>query len=336
MVDYLIATGGTGGHVFPAIALAKKLDNCAIVTDKRSTLHLNGSDVITDYIDICSPKSKIRFLFSFFRSVFQSFKLVKKHRPKKVICFGGYATLPILFISVLLGKKIILHESNTVMGRANKLFLPFAQKVLLGMPIKNVSGKKVALIGSPVRQEFVFSEYVKNKEQLNILVIGGSQGANFFAKVVPSFVIELAKKRKVKIIQQCKKDQIAQLINIYRQNNIDYEISDFFIDIACKVKSCHIAISRAGAISIAEILRVGRPAILIPYPNAKDNHQFFNAEFVHKQGMGIMIEQKDVNTSTFIKATEDIIKNLDCFLEKIKKSHFVQSDAIKNFIQAIA
>ena len=107
MVDYLISTGGTGGHVFPAIALAKKLDNCAIVTDKRSTLYLNGSDVITDYIDICSPKSKIRFLFSFFRSVFQSFKLVKKYRPKKVICFGGYATLPILFISVLQPRSVI-------------------------------------------------------------------------------------------------------------------------------------------------------------------------------------------------------------------------------------
>lgn len=314
----LLAAGGTGGHIFPAIATAQEsLNESVIITDARFKKY--GTRNITlkiEYLPIHSSSNKFKFFLSLIPSAIKSIRLILKYKPEKILSFGGYPTIPVLVAGVLLRKKIILHEANAVLGKTNKFFYPFASLLCAGFPLVGFK-KKYKISKNPVTKDVLFSSYPPIKDTLNILVIGGSQAAKVFSERLPDIFVKFAAGKKLRIVQQCKLDEIDGLKDFYSKHGIECEVSNFFHDIIDKIKNAHIVISRAGALSITEIITIGRPSILVPYPYASDDHQFFNAKFVEENGMGILIEQKDLEENTVISTINKILQNLDGYLTNL-------------------
>jgi len=189
------------------------------------------------------------------------------------------------------------------------------------------------LIGNPVRDDFINAESLQRDAHLNILITGGSQAASLFAKKIPPALIEIAKSSKIKIIQQCKKHEICKLKDLYQKNNISCQVSNFFYDISSKMQKADIIICRAGAITIAESLSTKTPMILIPYPFAKDNHQFLNAKFIESKGMGTILEQKDLDEHNIKNAINIIFSNINQYRKNI--AQYTQKDTTKRFLAEI-
>ena len=317
----LFSGGGTGGHVFPAIATIQILEvhgeDSVLITDNLfKRWNRKRTNVISvEYIPI-KRKGFAVFVYSFIVSVIKSFFLIRKYKPKALVCFGGYSTAPMLIAAWLSKIPIILHESNSVLGNVNKLFLPVAKKLAFFFPsveeeIQGRYHKKISLVGIPVTEEIRYCEYPVIKEQVNILIIGGSQGASFFSRVVPEAIIQVAEKieKNVFVSQQCPMHDIISVQNKYREAKITAEISLFFDDIVNKISSAHIIICRAGASTIAEILAIGRPAIYVPYPYAKANHQMKNAKFIAENGAGILLKQEDLTEDVLADRLISLIKD---------------------------
>jgi UDP-N-acetylglucosamine--N-acetylmuramyl-(pentapeptide) pyrophosphoryl-undecaprenol N-acetylglucosamine transferase len=326
-----LAAGGTGGHIFPAIATSEKFKNeCIIITDSRFNKYGDRNIKLNiEYLPIFSSKNKLKFFISLIPSVIKSIKLIRKYKPKKIISFGGYPTIPMLIASILMRKSITLHEANTIVGRTNKFFFPFAENLNTGFPLVNFK-KKYIFTGNPVTKDVVFSEYPKITDHINILIFGGSQAAKIFTEKIPDFLINFATthNKKIKIVHQCKEDEVIELKSLYCNQNIECKVNHFFDDIINIIKDSHLIISRAGALSITEILTIGRPVILIPYPYATDNHQFYNAKFVEDNNMGILIEQINLNEENLINSINKIFKNLDFYLSNIAAFNNIENKQI--------
>lgn len=300
-IDVVIIAGGTGGHIFPAINVYTSLKeryghSVSFVSDKRFfKFSSKTNNVKPDLIlNISNSKNRIKFSFTFIYSFFQSFKFILSNKPKVIVGFGGYITLPILFSAFILRKKVILHESNSVLGKANKLFAFYAKKITTGMPEiinyhDNNKRKKLIYTSNPVDNNCVYTKYPNLDNKIKtILVFAGSQGAKIFSNQVTDAIIE-AKKNihdnigiEIEVIQQCVKSDIGILKNKYKDAEIQNIVSDFFPDIIEKMKKSSIIICRGGAQTISEIINVNRNAIIIPYKWAIYNHQYENAKMVSK------------------------------------------------------
>ncbi|MDN5247533.1 MAG: UDP-N-acetylglucosamine--N-acetylmuramyl-(pentapeptide) pyrophosphoryl-undecaprenol N-acetylglucosamine transferase [Wolbachia endosymbiont of Tyrophagus putrescentiae] len=310
-MDIILATGGTGGHIFPALTLAKTLKaegyKCILFTNKQI------NEIESYVLPLCRPSgSKLKFLFSLLYSCMLALYQMVKLRPRLVIGFGSYASFPTLFAAKILSIPIILHEQNIILGEVNRFF--FKSALLVATSFKNTKyaeGKKCIFTGNFIETSEIHN-YPSAKNNLNILIIAGSQGADFFDDVVSNIICDLPEEIKKKIIvtQQCKEKNISRVENLYKSYNINYTLSPFFNDLEKKLANSHVVISRAGATSIAEITLARRPAIYIPYPHAKDNHQFHNAMYIKNACAAEIIEQ---NSEAKKKLTELLIDLLsDC------------------------
>lgn len=293
-MNIILATGGTGGHIFPAIALAKALEaqgyKCTLFIDKQ----IYKSTGIQSYVlPLCKPSShKLKFFFLLFYSCILAVYNTRRLKPKLVIGFGSYASFSTLLAAKILFIPIILHEQNSVLGRVNRFFLKSAKLVATSFPTTKYAQKdKCVVTGNFVGKEVL--EMQDMPENLNILIIAGSQGANFFDDVVSSAICDLPEtiKKRIRIVQQCTKKNISKVESLYKSEKINFELSEFFDDIEKKLTTSHLVISRAGATSIAEITLSRRAAIYIPYPYSKDNHQFYNAKHIADVNAAVIIEQ---------------------------------------------
>ncbi|APR99155.1 undecaprenyldiphospho-muramoylpentapeptide beta-N-acetylglucosaminyltransferase [Wolbachia endosymbiont of Folsomia candida] len=304
-MDIILATGGTGGHIFPAVTLAKALNaqdyNCILFTDKKISKN-NNLDIYV--LPLCKSSGniihKLKFFFLLFYSSILALHQIRKLRPKLVIGFGSYASFPALLAAKVLSIPIILHEQNTVLGRVNRFFLKSAKLIATSFPItKYAKGEKCVFTGNFINtkaQEYPIPLPTVTPARdagICILIIAGSQGANFFDNVVSSVICSLPIeiKKKIRVMQQCTKKNINTVDGQYKKEKINYELSEFFDDMENRLASAHLVISRAGATSIAEITLAGRPAIYIPYPHSKDNHQFYNAKYIEDFSAALIIEQ---------------------------------------------
>lgn len=355
-IHVVIAAGGTGGHIIPAIALKENLINLGhkvtFITDKRFESYGfedDGSFVKLDLPKFSKhPLKLIKFLIKLFALSFKVSSIYKKTKPGIVIGFGGYPSLPSLIAAMISGIKIAIHEQNTVIGRSNKLFLPFVKVVATTFPnIINLPDKyknKLFLTGMPIRsniEALAQSPYPKiiDNAKINILVIGGSQGAKIFSDIVPDAIAMLDKtlRSKLRINQQCHSQQeLKEVEEKYRKLGISADVALFFKDMAHKLAPAHLVIARAGASTISELFVCAKPAILVPYPFAKDNHQLHNAKYLEEIGLAWVSEQKNFTKESLHELLTEILNNPLVLLEKSenakKHNHYNSTSSLSNML----
>ena len=330
-ITTLIA-GGTGGHIYPAIAILneiKKTNKIIFITDKRGCSYLsndkkllNQNNVEIFILNIISPFkkgsiNKFKFLYLFIYSFIKLLFFYYKYKPKIQLGFGGYATiLPCLIGKLFFKIEYFIHEQNAIMGRANKVLEPFASKIFIPfdkvMRLKHI--EKRIFSGTPIRKEIKSIKTRKRtKDKLNILVFGGSLGSEFFSVSIVNSLISLDPKvkKKLNIFHQVINSEIKKVKRLYKINNIESEVKSFFPNIQNYYKNTDLIICRAGGSTIAEILHLKIPCIIIPLKNSMDNHQEINSKIINNYKLGWVINENEFNSDTFIKIIEDIVtKNL--------------------------
>ncbi|MDE1147348.1 MAG: undecaprenyldiphospho-muramoylpentapeptide beta-N-acetylglucosaminyltransferase [Azospirillaceae bacterium] len=289
----VLAAGGTGGHLFPAEALARSLRArglpVVLVTDTRGHAFGEGlSDIPVHRVSAGTPGrglvSKARTALSLLVGAMQARRILKDLKPAVVVGFGGYPSVPTVFAAQRLGTPVLLHEQNAVLGRANKLLVGGARAIATSFP--GVAGlpRHVPQIrtGNPVRPAILAladRPYTPPGGTLSILVTGGSQGAAVFSTILPAAIARLSIEHRLRlhIKQQARVETMEQAREGYAGLGVDVELAPFFRDMAGRLDACHLAICRSGAGTVAELAVAGRPAILVPYPQAMDDHQTANA-----------------------------------------------------------
>ena len=317
----IIATGGTGGHVLPAVGLANYLNKIgfqtSITTDLRGTKYIDMSTIKEFKIIGGSRLNKKNFLFSLikiFLAFLKSLLYLMKVKPKFIFGMGGYASFPVCMAAIFLRVPFIIYENNLLVGRANRILLPFAKKIFISYKevagIKTQYTEKKVVIGNIIREQILNNENIINDEPLtclNILVLGGSQAAKVFAEILPKIFIKCCKQDiELKIFQQCLPEQISELKKIYKTNNLKNELFSFTFDIIKYYKIANLAITRAGSSALAELLNCRLPMIMVPLKLSAENHQFKNAQYFENKGYGIMLEESNVEKKLF-----DLLKNLN-------------------------
>ena len=344
----LISTGGSGGHVVPATILYEQLKNqfeIFISIDNRGTKFLDKNKYNFEIFNV-TPISKNIFAlpFQFFLIIYLIIKSIFFLRKRKIdilISTGGYMSLPLCLASKFLNIKLFLFEPNMVLGRSNKFFIKSCEKIFCySDKIKNFPDKymnKINVIPALLRKKFYDVEKAENiKGDINLLVIGGSQGARIFDKLIKTSIIELSKKYTLKIYQQTDLINSENLKKFYKENNINNELFDFNEDISNLMSKANICLTRAGASTLAELVFLNLPFLAIPLPTSKDNHQFENAFFYNKIGCNWILNQNEINDETITKKLVNIIDNKDEYLiKKMNMKNFSYQNTWNNINQKI-
>jgi UDP-N-acetylglucosamine--N-acetylmuramyl-(pentapeptide) pyrophosphoryl-undecaprenol N-acetylglucosamine transferase len=308
----LLAAGGTGGHLFPAEALANVLVQRGfrvdLVTDHRVSNYLGkfpAGEVHVVAADTLRGGNPLRLALTFLRLGFgtlRSIFLLLRLRPKAVVGFGGYPTLPPMFAAKLLFIPAIIHDANAVMGRANRLIAKFANAIATGYP--RTAGAslehKATHTGNPIRPAVANASreafpVISDTSKLKLVIFGGSQGARIMSEVVPGAIGKLDEKfrSRLEVVQQSREEDLAEAQGIYRRLNIKAELAAFFSDLPAKIAASHLVIGRSGASTVSELAVIGRPSILVPLPHAIDNDQLANASSLAASGGAILIRQAE-------------------------------------------
>ena len=311
----VLAAGGTGGHVFPASALAEELGlrgyALACVTDLRGAAAWSCSNLSVVHTHAIVSRGLAgdsllgtgAFLSESARLIWGMGKacLLFRHlKPKVVVGFGGYAAVPATAAAVLAGYPTVVHEQNAVLGRANRLLMPWVSRVAVSsLKTYGSPGSTKALLehtGVPVRREVRRIRdvpYVPPNKVVHVLIIGGSQGARVFSEVMPATMglLPVALRSRMRVSQQVRAEDCTTLVAAYGHLGIDVEVKPFFNDLSNRLAESHLVIARAGASTVAELAVAGRPSILVPYPHATDDHQTANARVVAEQGGAWLIQQ---------------------------------------------
>tara|TARA_B100001250_G_C19768476_1_gene775921 strand:+ start:252 stop:1358 length:1107 start_codon:yes stop_codon:yes gene_type:complete len=323
----ILSTGGTGGHVFPTVALAKSLIEqgweVIIFSDNRGR----------DFLEKGSPDYEVQELsissesISFFKKIFiyqyqmpvnffKAFSLFLKIKPQFAVGFGGVSTAPVLLAALCLGVPLFLQEQNAVLGRVNKFFQKFSKIVFYHFEqTKFLDKTKSVHSGNPVRKAILGKE---NSQYLQpgtwpttILVLGGSQGATLLSNIIPKALSQLSEaiKRRITVFHQARIEDIEKVNFSYKKIGVKANVDIFFENIDELISEAQLIISRAGANTLTDISVIGRPAIFIPLSSAKDDHQRINARIFEENGAAISIQENEISP-----------KNLSCVISKILKS----------------
>jgi len=310
----VLAAGGTGGHVFPAQAVAAELEargrRLVLITDSRGGGFGGGlAHIESHHISAGTPLARGLIarglgIVKLLLGVREAARLLRRLQPAAVIGFGGYPSVPTILAASRTRVVTAIHEQNAVLGRANRLL---ASRVLrIATSFEHTSGIasadrfKVALTGNPVRHaiaELAGSAYpVPNHDgALRLLVIGGSQGANVFSELVPAALAMLPPqiRARLSIAQHCRPEALAQVRARYAVDGIAAECAAFFDDMPARLERAHLVVCRAGASTVAELAAAGRPAILVPFPSATDDHQSANAQALENAGGAILLPEAE-------------------------------------------
>lgn len=309
----LVAAGGTGGHLFPAealaVALSKRGARVRLATDERALQY--GQAFPAEAVDQIasatpmggSPLAKARAALQLGRGVLQVYALLGRVKPRAVVSFGGYPTVPPALAAFLRGVPLILHEQNAVMGRANKLLSRRAKIIASGFPqIEGLSpelASRVVHVGNPLRPSVLeaanlpYPGFADGK--LRLLVTGGSQGARILSDVVPEAVARLTPEQRGRlvIVQQARGEDLARVQAAYAGLHIEAEVAPFFADLPLRIAQAHLVIGRSGASTVSELAAIGRPSILVPFPHALDADQAANAAQLALTGAAEVVRQTD-------------------------------------------
>jgi UDP-N-acetylglucosamine--N-acetylmuramyl-(pentapeptide) pyrophosphoryl-undecaprenol N-acetylglucosamine transferase len=325
-MNFVLAAGGTGGHMVPAHALAAELKSrghgVLLITDVRGArfpglfqdvpLHVLPAGRIGG-----GPINWLRAVRDVASGRGEAKRLYRGSRPDAVVGFGGYPAFPSLLAASALKIPTVLHEQNAVLGRVNRLLAAEAEAIGTAYPnverLKAKYAEKAVLVGNPVREEIArlgelpfpaFDELAP----LKILITGGSQGATVLGQVVPAGLgmLKSSIRHRLQVVQQCRPEDIERVRSIYAELGIPAELLTYVEDMAVKLGDAHLFIGRAGASTIAELTAAGRPAILIPYPAATDDHQTANAREMTEAGGARTIQQSDFTPQVLARQIEAI------------------------------
>ena len=324
--DYLITTGGSGGHVVPATILYEhlsKVSKVIISTDNRGLRYLDQN--IYNLKIINTPKiNNIFFLpFNIIKILFLTFKsffLLKDMKIQKVFSTGGYMSLPIILAAKILKLEIYLLEPNQVLGRANKYFLNSCKKIFCySEKIKNFPDKfknKISMINPLVKEQMYDLELSDSiDKKFTLLIVGGSQGAEIFDKTLKDIIVNLSTKAQIKVIHQTSKKNVTYLTEFYTNNNVENKIFNFDKNFFNIIQQADLCITRAGASTLAELSIMNTPFIAVPLPSSKDNHQFENASYYERNDCCWIIEQSYLETN-IEEVLKDILNNKTNYLRK--------------------
>lgn len=304
----LIMAGGTGGHIFPGLAVAEYLRICGWSVSwlgNQSGMEyrlVKACDFPFEAVDFGGLrgkgiKAKLMLPFNLARASFQSWKIMRRLKPSVVLGMGGYITFPGGLMTKFLKKPLVLHEANSVAGSANLALAKIAMRTLTGFPDMM---KNAEWVGNPIRAEFDAVEppskrYTKRVGNLSILVVGGSLGAAALNEAVPAALALMDKDARPHVIHQAGDKHLADLQQRYAQLGVEGDIRPFIDDMPAAYAQADLVICRSGAMTISEIAACGVASCLIPFPYAIDDHQTANARFLSEKNAAILLPQSDLN-----------------------------------------
>ena len=308
----LVAAGGTGGHLFPAEALAAALGKRGIavhlVTDRRAVRYGGAiPDAATHVVASATlrarnPIAATRTAAMLGVGLVQAWALIGRLKPAAVIGFGGYPTIPPLLAAAWRGVPTLIHDANAVIGRANRLLAPRVTAIATTFPdvfrAEPRLAAKATLTGNPVRPAVVAAAatpYPAGCDPLRLLIFGGSQGARIMADIVPAAIgtLDSGLRARLAIAQQAREEDLGRVRGAYQTLAVAADVAPFFPDLPTRMAASHLVVARSGASTVAELAAIGRPAILVPLPHALDQDQFANAGVLDSAGGAIRLVQRE-------------------------------------------
>jgi UDP-N-acetylglucosamine--N-acetylmuramyl-(pentapeptide) pyrophosphoryl-undecaprenol N-acetylglucosamine transferase len=313
----LVMAGGTGGHVFPALAVATELSKRGMEICWLGTRRGLESEVVPkaginiSYINVTGLRGNgilgwLSAPVKLFIALLQSIAVVRKVDPVAVLGMGGFVTGPGALAAWLLRRPLIIHEQNAIAGLTNRLLIPFASHLLEAFP-NTLKANKILHTGNPVR-EYIGGDEIEmsSTENIKLLVVGGSLGAQALNKVVPDALEGMEINRRPQIWHQTGKRNIDETLNYYKEKKIIGRVDAFIDDMAHAYTWADLVLCRAGALTIAELAMAGVASILVPFPFAVDDHQTFNAQYLSEPGASILIRQTDLTPDTLRKLLDTL------------------------------
>jgi UDP-N-acetylglucosamine--N-acetylmuramyl-(pentapeptide) pyrophosphoryl-undecaprenol N-acetylglucosamine transferase len=351
---YVLAAGGTGGHLFPAEAVARLLvargGKVHLLTDRRADAFAASMPGVA--IDLVragrfggGPLHAAYGLAELALGVVQARRLLRRLAPAVVVGFGGYPSVPTMLAAAQLGLPTLIHEQNVVLGRANRLLAPRARCIATGFAavqgLRPADRGRAIHTGNPVRpaiQGVGATPYVPPEGAIELLVVGGSQGARIFGEIVPPALAGLPAelRARLRVSQQARTEDKDAVAAQYRALAIDAEIASFFGDMPARLQRAHLVICRAGASTIAELAAAGRPAILVPYPHAMDDHQTANAGEFSTAGGGWTMEQTGFLPAAFAARLTALLNDTAALAAAASAARrFARDDAAKHLADLV-
>lgn len=324
MMHVLIATGGTGGHVYPALAVAEELINRGIKVSWMGTRKgmedkiVSVTSIPLYFISVTGLRGKglpgwLLAPFKLSVAIVQALYICIKYKPNVVLGMGGFVSGPGGIASWILRKPLVIHEQNTIAGMTNKMLANFATHVVQAFPDTFKSSVQAIHVGNPVRKEIEaivppverFIEHTDKK--IHVLVLGGSLGALALNKALPTAFNAVEKTCALSVVHQTGLRHLQVTKEIYSQTSIDVAVVDYINDMPERYNWADIVICRSGALTVSELSAVGVASVLIPYPHAVDDHQYYNAKYLADADAAIIVRQSEIELAAFIKILEDLL-----------------------------
>lgn len=332
----LITAGGTGGHVYPGLAVAKALIEQDIPVVWMGTRKGIEARVIPEagiemaWLEVSGIRGKgvaalLMAPFKLAKALFQSVKIMRKYRPTAVLGMGGFVAGPGGFVASLMGIPVIIHEQNARAGTTNRILSRLALEVLEGFPETFPAKRDAIVTGNPVRKEISAiaapeKRLQREEGKFHLLVIGGSLGAKALNEMVPRALCALPKDIQPEVVHQAGQNTLELAKKTYEAAAVQAHIVPFIDDMAGAYEWADLIICRAGALTIAEVSAAGLASILVPYPYAIDDHQTENAKYLAKEGAAILAQQNELNEDALAKVLQALITNREQLLEMSKKA----------------
>lgn len=324
----VMMAGGTGGHVYPALAVAERLKALGAeifwIGNAKGFEYSKVTAQNYDFIDIqvegIRGKNKLKAPFMLLKALFLSFQGLRKIKPDLMVAFGGFGSLAGVWAKVL-NIPLVIHEQNAIFGWTNQKLAHWATKILLGQAIETVHQDKTVLTGNPVRQAIAridnpAKRFLSRSGKVRLLVLGGSQGAQALNDLIPKALAFIPEEERPEIIHQVGAKNVEAGKSAYANAGVNGQVVPFIEDMASAYADADFIIARSGALTVAEIATAGLSALFVPFPHAVDNHQFFNAQGLVKIGSATVMNQSELTA----EALADWIKNQNNRGELLKKA----------------
>ena len=332
----LFSAGGTGGHIFPALSVAKELQKEYDIVWVGAKSGIEEEIIPKNNIPIFSVRisglrkkgglRKILMPFMLLRAFFECLMIILKTRPDVIVGFGGYATFPICFMGSILRIPVIIHEQNSIAGLTNKILSKFVTKVLAAYKGVLV-GKNTVVTGNPVREAITQilspeDRYKSRTGGLNLLIVGGSLGAKKLNEIIPDVCALLP--NVARVVHQVGRGDVDTVTDHYQKLGVNATVSSFIEDMAYAYSNADLIICRSGASTVSEIMCAGVAAVFVPYPYAVDDHQRYNVTELVKSGASFMVIQDSISVDGLVNLIKDLDRDKCLEMAKLAKAHAIE------------
>lgn len=353
-----ITGGGTGGHIYPAVAIYDELSKYISKEDifyvgnpqnleKRvcEQQNINFLDISVSGMPRALTPKFFSWIVQLFSAVFVSIGYVLKYRPDFIVGTGGYVAFPVLMAGILLGVPCYIHDSDAYPGIVSRVMAPFAKSVFLAFEDakKHINSKKIIVNGNPLRnfnvglsKEEAIKQLGLDPDKKTLFVMGGSQGAKTINRAVLALSEDLTMKYNLQIIHQTGAKNFEEAQNLMPGGLNGYILKPYFDDMSLPYSACDFVIARSGSISLSELNNCGLGAILVPYPHAAANHQFYNAKAMEKHCAAIVLEDKDCTPENLLEMILSVIQNEEKLKQMSENSaKLAKLNATQNLVKVL-